>query len=958
MHRTSGERLKNSVNNITGKKLISEFLLPFLILGLLVCIFFYPAVFLGESFIPVDLINASRLPWSHYFAGQDLFKGGAVNPELGDAALIAFPIKYFVKTTLLGGVLPSWNPYSFCGYSFQQRLMTQAFNPLEIPYYIFPLRIAVNIASFLNLTLSGYFAFLLMRSLKTNKAVAYFVAIVFMFNSNAVTWLEFTSHIKGELFIPLIIMFFYKGIQSKELKFISLSALFLGLQILSGIPQTPQYTMILLFFIAAGEFLNSFISKKQRLGLKTNQKIFPAYALVLCVVLALIVGAAFIWPFYQSLSQSIRSEQAREMEVGFNLSFLTTLIFPKLLYKYKENAGIHGNITELLKYSGILTLFLAPFSLLNKRRSLVISVFAFITFSFLVTMKTPVTTILLTLVPFLKFGTIERILALLPFSLALLSGLGLDYLLTGKEAGGKRPLISKITIFSLITLLVTFTAIYGLHFMGLISISEMKSPRIFVYLGLIPVSAAIVGLFIWTDRLKKLALTLSIILIFADLAWSGMDLIMTTPLNRTFFVTPGLEKIMSDNDKFRILTIGQVMPANTFWIYGLESVEGYDPILPAQYRDFITLPGNIGSASTNGKANIKFLDQRFLNLTNVKYILSDSKIMTNGNIFEMFDSTKVKEGDPANYRKDIWNFQEHNIPVITTPPKSYFGIWVTIPEDKPILEFYRALDPNTWNNKEGDGVYFKVFVRSEGEAKMVFEEKLDPINNENDRYWFYESLDLSQYAGKEVELLFHTDPIGNELNGSPAWGNPRLVSVDEVGSIHEIYNKEMKIFKNFDAFPRARLFYNSITIEDDTTAINTLFDENFDYKDVAILNSGDQISANDQSSLNTDVKIERYQSDMVKILTDAQRESYLVLFDSYDKDWDVYVDGVKTKILRADYNFRAVELSAGKHEVIFKYHPKDFYKSIPFTILGTALTLSIYFLFKRKSLHKDIENNI
>ena len=420
MHGTSYERLKNSVRNTTGIKLISEFLLPFLILGLLVCIFFYPAVFMGESFIPADLLNASRLPWSYYFTGQDLFKGASVNPELGDAVLISFPIKYIIKTTLLGGVLPSWNPYSFCGYSFQQRLMTQAFNPLEIPYYIFPLRIGVNVASFINLTLAGYFAFLLMRSLKTNKLVAYFVAIVFMFNSNAVTWLEFTSHIKGELYIPLIIMFLYKGIQSKEFKFISLSALFLGLQILSGIPQTPQYTMTLLFFIAAGGFLNSFISKKQRLELKINQKIFPAYAIILCVVLALIVGAAFLWPFYHSLSQSIRSEQAREMDVGLNLSFLITLIFPKLLYKYKEIAGIHGNITELLKYSGILTLFLTPFSILNKRKSLTISVFTFIIFSFLVTMKTPATTILLTLVPFLKFGTIERILYLLPFSLALL----------------------------------------------------------------------------------------------------------------------------------------------------------------------------------------------------------------------------------------------------------------------------------------------------------------------------------------------------------------------------------------------------------------------------------------------------------------------------------------------------------------------------------------------------------
>ena len=48
---------------------------------------------------------------------------------------------------------------------------------------------------------------------------------------------------------------------------------------------------------------------------------------------------------------------------------------------------------------------------------------------------------------------------------------------------------------------------------------------------------------------------------------------------------------------------------------------------------------------------------------------------------------------------------------------------------------------------------------------------------------------------------------------------------------------------------------------------------------------------------------------------------FLVLSDSFYPGWKVYVDGQETRLLRADYALRAVQLPAGRHQVRFVYEP-------------------------------------
>jgi uncharacterized membrane protein YfhO len=60
------------------------------------------------------------------------------------------------------------------------------------------------------------------------------------------------------------------------------------------------------------------------------------------------------------------------------------------------------------------------------------------------------------------------------------------------------------------------------------------------------------------------------------------------------------------------------------------------------------------------------------------------------------------------------------------------------------------------------------------------------------------------------------------------------------------------------------------------------------------------------------------------------------------------MDGKKTKIYRANYNFRAVPLSAGTHRVEFIYDPMSFKLGAGVTLLGMVGCIGIGWIGRRR----------
>jgi Bacterial membrane protein YfhO len=127
-------------------------------------------------------------------------------------------------------------------------------------------------------------------------------------------------------------------------------------------------------------------------------------------------------------------------------------------------------------------------------------------------------------------------------------------------------------------------------------------------------------------------------------------------------------------------------------------------------------------------------------------------------------------------------------------------------------------------------------------------------------------------------------------------------------------------------------FARNVVVEKDIdNALHRMTASDFDaFKTVIV----DQAPANTVAeSGNATAEIRRYENEVVDIDAALDAPRILVLTDSFDPGWRVYVDGKEEKIFRANAFFRAVSLLAGKHRVEFRYEPLSF-------MIGAAISLA------------------
>ena len=73
--------------------------------------------------------------------------------------------------------------------------------------------------------------------------------------------------------------------------------------------------------------------------------------------------------------------------------------------------------------------------------------------------------------------------------------------------------------------------------------------------------------------------------------------------------------------------------------------------------------------------------------------------------------------------------------------------------------------------------------------------------------------------------------------------------------------------------------------------------------------------------------------------------SLLLLSDTYYPGWKAFINEREVRILRADYNFRAIPLEAGEHDIQFTYDPLSFKIGVLVSLL-TLIGIVAWFLFK------------
>jgi hypothetical protein len=221
----------------------------------------------------------------------------------------------------------------------------------------------------------------------------------------------------------------------------------------------------------------------------------------------------------------------------------------------------------------------------------------------------------------------------------------------------------------------------------------------------------------------------------------------------------------------------------------------------------------------------------------------------------------------------------------------------------------------------------------------------------------YESLSLQRYA----EFCAYLETGGEPSYMIPFVGwrrwesgnaHPRMLNllgaryiVDDVGrdlyeeklppkkmpqgfKLKKVFSGTVDIYENPDAIPRAFFTNKGEVIERRRDALARLADKSFDYKNSIILEEepepGHLPSKTDAKQAAAEVVVKPRGEAAFDIVATVPSSGFIFLNDVLTPGWRARVDGVETKIYRANYLFMAIPVGAGKHSIEIEYAPTDF----------------------------------
>jgi hypothetical protein len=146
----------------------------------------------------------------------------------------------------------------------------------------------------------------------------------------------------------------------------------------------------------------------------------------------------------------------------------------------------------------------------------------------------------------------------------------------------------------------------------------------------------------------------------------------------------------------------------------------------------------------------------------------------------------------------------------------------------------------------------------------------------------------------------------------------------------------VNVYRNETALPRAFVVQEAIVAADHDDAWRLIHQPGFDPGTTVVLEGGRPLDL--QGAAQATVRVLRYEPDALEIEVNSPTEGYLVLSDPYYPGWRAEVDGEPAGLLRANYAFRAVGISAGPHVVTMAFRPTTWHVGLILTSL-TGLSL-------------------
>lgn len=151
-------------------------------------------------------------------------------------------------------------------------------------------------------------------------------------------------------------------------------------------------------------------------------------------------------------------------------------------------------------------------------------------------------------------------------------------------------------------------------------------------------------------------------------------------------------------------------------------------------------------------------------------------------------------------------------------------------------------------------------------------------------------------------------------------------------------------------FRRAYFVYKANIIESDSLLQSFMKSDAFDPSQTVVVEEDPGLQLVDTGQTQWTAEITSYSLNSISLNVSTPKNGILVLSEIHYPGWNAYVDGTQWRILRANWNQRAVPISAGDHHVELRFEPASFRKGVWITIAALGLSISgvTFSFFKKK----------
>jgi hypothetical protein len=574
--------------------------------------------------------------WKYLFGGQMLF--GTDFLGSGSYMLREFMARYIHDHKTIA----FWLPGMLCGQPTGAAFYADLFYPTIFFRLFLPVHVVWTWTFTTHLSLAGLGTWLLLREYKLSPIAAALGGVAYMMAGSLVT-LAYAGHdgrLIGTALMPLAVFFLHRGMVQRRFLYFVLMGLILALQLLSGHIQKVYYTGMVLVAYFLWQLVMALRGEKSgRLAFK-----LCAYFLIGLGFSGALSAIQYL-PIYGNMPYSARgADRGYEFATSWSMPIAETfdLVTPKfsggLASYWSQNPfKLHS------EYVGILPLLFAFIAIFRRWRDRHVKFFTFTFLGALVMAwggNTPLYHIPYYLFPGIsKFRGPAMIFFVAAFSLVVLAGLGIDYLLREHRPDDAKKTTRTILIAGGIPLLLLVVfATFKDAMIGLLKSGTMHSqqkldalvanyPNMLsgmLFAAIIAAAGALLAWLLLTRRFKLVQFAgLVALLMVVDIGLSlnlwneTTGYIRGTPPPAQYFAPDEPTAfLMTDTSLYRVLPLNYERSDEGILLYhGIQSTGGQIPNPLQSYQDFIGAGQSVMFQAGN------LMQPNFMNVSNVKYVI-------------------------------------------------------------------------------------------------------------------------------------------------------------------------------------------------------------------------------------------------------------------------------------------------------------------------------------------------